>query len=223
MVVTVDGVLDTAALAEIKTEYAGAPFGDGRMTAGDLAAKVKRNLQLPAGEETARRLTAKITRALYGHPRFVAAALPKVMGTPLFNRYLPGMGFGRHVDNAIRLDEEPFRTDLSATLFISEPQEYEGGELVIEDAYGPHALKLKAGGLVLYPSGSLHEVRTVTRGCRDVVVFWIQSMVRDAGRRAILFELDGSIQSLRKQLPESPEIVSLTGIYHNLLRLWADL
>jgi PKHD-type hydroxylase len=223
MVITIDDVLSKKLLADIRSYYESADFGDGRMTAGELAAPVKHNLQLPADSSNAIKLTEKVNEALYGHPVFVAATLPKIIGRPLFNRYLSGMSFGLHVDNALRLDDDPFRTDLSATLFISEPHEYAGGELIIHDTYGAQTIKLKAGSLIVYPSGSLHKVETITQGFRDVVVFWLQSLVRDNAQRALLYQLDTSIQALRRQDPQNSEILTLTGVYHNLLRLWADI
>jgi PKHD-type hydroxylase len=152
----------------------------------------------------------------------VTAALPRRVFPPLFNRYDVGMGFGNHIDNALRGERDPIRTDISATLFLSDPDEYDGGELVVEDLYGTHAVKLPAGSLVLYPSSSVHRVETVTRGSRVAAFFWIMSLVRDAGRRRLLLELDLSIQRLRRGHGELPELVDLSGVYHNLLREWAE-
>lgn len=168
-------------------------------------------------------LTGMIHDALHCNPLFVSAALPKVICPPLFNRYVSDMGFGVHVDNAIRVGAVTFRTDVSGTLFLSEPDEYEGGKLVIEDTYGIQTIKLPAGSLVLYPSSSLHRVEPVTAGHRDVAVFWVQSMIRDVSQRSLLFQLDAGIQSLRARTPESPEIVTLVATYHNLLRMWTDI
>lgn len=223
MLLAIENILTNKDLATARELFANAAFGDGKVTAGELAAKVKNNLQLPADAAATRILANIVRQALQNNAQFVSAALPKVVATPLFNRYLPGMAFGVHVDNAIRLADVTFRTDVSGTLFISEPDEYEGGELVIEDTYGVQTVKLPAGSLVLYPSSSLHKVETVTGGRRDVAVFWVQSMIRDSSRRSLLFQLDANIQSMRCRMPESPEIIALAGIYHNLLRMWADI
>ncbi len=223
MLLTIENILTGEQLAKARDLFANAQFVDGRVTAGELAAKVKNNLQLAANAEETQYLTNIVHEALYSHPLFVTAALPKVVCPPLFNRYIPGMDFGIHVDNAIRIGAVTFRTDVSGTLFLSEPEEYEGGELLIEDTYGMQTIKLTAGSLVLYPSGSLHSVAPITDGHRDVAVFWVQSMVRDVAQRCLLFQLDASIQSLRSRTPDSPEIVPLVATYHNLLRMWADI
>lgn len=199
---------------------------DGRITAGHQSARAKDNLQLPEDNEQARQLGNTILQALENHPLFMAAALPLKVFPPLFNRYQDGQSFGNHVDNAIRqVTGTPYRvrTDLSATLFFSNPDEYDGGELVIEDTYGVHSVKLPAGHLILYPASSLHHVRPVTRGARLASFFWIQSMVRDDGERAILFDLDVAIQRLMSDVPDHPSVVELTSLYHNLLRRWADV
>lgn len=219
----IDNLLTKEELANVRMQFAKARFGDGRVTAGDLAAKVKNNLQLPANAVETRMLAGIVHNALQCNAQFVSAVLPKVVCQPLFNRYVPGMDFGIHIDNAIRIGEVTFRADVSGTLFLSEPDEYEGGELVIEDTYGVQNIKLSAGSLVLYPSSSLHRVEPIVSGHRDVAVFWVQSMIRDAAQRSLLFQLDASIQSLRVRSPENPEIVSLVGTYHNLLRMWADI
>lgn len=203
--------------------YAQAPFGDGRVTAGELAAKVKNNMQLGANAGETQLLSGIVHDALHRNPLFVSAALPKIVSPPLFNRYKTGMEFGLHTDNAIRTGAVTLRTDVSGTLFLSEPDEYNGGELVIQDIHGAQRIKLSAGSLVLYPSGSLHQVEPVTRGHRDVAVFWVQSMVRDVNQRSLLLQLDASIQGLRARAPGSPEIVTLVSCYHNLLRMWADI
>jgi PKHD-type hydroxylase len=165
---------------------------------------------------------------LQRHPLFVAAALPLRVFPPLFNRYEGGESFGTHVDNAVRYDRsadppQPLRTDLSATLFLSAPDDYDGGELLVEDTFGAHAVKLPAGDLALYPGSSLHEVRPVTRGARVAAFFWIQSLVRSDAQRRMLFDLDVSIQALGARVPDAPELVRLTGVYHNLLREWSDV
>jgi len=199
---------------------------DGRTTAGHQSARAKNNLQLPEDHEHAKQLGDTILAALENNPLFMAAALPLKVFPPLFNRYQNGQSFDNHVDNAIRQvtgTPHRVRTDLSATLFFSEPEEYDGGELVIEDTYGVHSVKLPAGHMILYPASSLHNVRPVTRGARLASFFWIQSMVRDDGERTILFDLDVAIQRLASDVPEHPTIVELTSLYHNLLRRWADV
>ena len=199
---------------------------DGRITAGHQSARAKDNLQLPEDNEDARQLGNTILQALENNPLFMAAALPLKVFPPLFNRYQEGQSFGNHVDNAIRQvtgTPHRVRTDLSATLFFSNPDEYDGGELVVEDTYGVHSVKLPAGHLILYPASSLHNVRPVTRGARLASFFWIQSMVRDDGERTLLFDLDVAIQRLMSDAPEHPSVVELTSLYHNLLRRWADV
>lgn len=223
MLLVIDNILTVEELARMRAIYAQSSFGDGRATAGELAAKVKNNMQLGASDAEAQVLTGIVHKALHRNALFVSAALPKVICPPLFNRYKAGMDFGLHTDNAIRIGAVTFRTDVSGTLFLSEPDEYDGGELVIQDTHGAQHIKLPAGSLVLYPSGSLHQVDPVTRGNRDVAVFWVQSMVRDANQRTLLLQLDASIQGLRARAPESPEIISLVSCYHNLLRMWADV
>jgi PKHD-type hydroxylase len=223
MLLAIENVLTGEELAGARELFAKAQFVDGRVTAGELAAKVKNNLQLPAKAAETQVLTDIVHNALHCNPLFVSAALPKVVCPPLFNRYVPGMDFGIHVDNAIRVGVSTFRTDVSGTLFLSEPDEYDGGELIIEDTYGVQQIKLPAGSLVLYPSSSLHKVEAITGGHRDVAVFWVQSMIRDVAQRSLLFQLDAGIQSLRARAPESPEIVPLVATYHNLLRMWADI
>ncbi|HLY56338.1 MAG TPA: Fe2+-dependent dioxygenase [Stellaceae bacterium] len=203
-----------------------AEWVDGRATAGPLAARAKDNRQLPEASPLARELGETIVRALEKNPPFMSAALPKRIFPPLFNRYDEGMGFGAHVDNAIRhVPGSSFRirTDLSATLFLSPPETYDGGELVIEDTYGAHKVKLPAGDLILYPATSLHRVTKVTRGSRIAAFFWIQSLVKDDGERTLLFELDGAIRELGTDHPEHPSVVRLTATYHNLLRRWSEL
>jgi PKHD-type hydroxylase len=203
-----------------------ADWVDGRVTAGVQSARVKDNEQLPEGHPVARQLGELIVTALQGNGLFVAAALPLRVFPPLFNRYQGGHSFGNHVDNAIRqIPDTPLRirTDLSATLFLAAPEEYDGGELIIEDTYGVHAVKLPAGHMILYPSTSLHHVRPVTRGARVASFFWIQSMVRDDATRTLLFDLDTSIQRLSADVPDHPSVVQLTSLYHNLLRRWAEM
>ena len=199
---------------------------DGRTTAGHQSARAKDNLQLPEDHEYSKQLGDTILAALERNPLFMAAALPLKVFPPLFNRYQDGQSFGNHVDNAIRQvtgTPHRVRTDLSATLFFSNPDEYHGGELVVEDTYGVHSVKLPAGHLILYPASSLHNVRPVTRGARLASFFWIQSMVRDDGERSLLFDLDVAIQRLISEVPDHPSVVELTSLYHNLLRRWADV
>ncbi len=199
---------------------------DGRVTAGHQAARSKRNEQLAESSPVAEEIGDLILTALQRHPLFVSAALPLRVFPPLFNRYVGGHAFGNHVDNAIRQISgtgHRIRTDLSATLFLSGPEEYDGGELCVEDTYGVHAVKLPAGDMVLYPSTSLHHVRPVTKGARVAAFFWIQSMVRDDGERTLLFDLDTAIQRLNHDHPDHSSALQLTGVYHNLLRRWADV
>ncbi len=223
MLLVIDKVLTAQELAHIRGKLATARFGDGRVTAGELASQAKHNLQLPEGEAETRALARLVIEALQRNPLFVSAALPRTVYPPLFNRYLPGMDFGVHVDNAIRLGAATLRTDVSGTLFLSEPEEYEGGALIVEDTFGTQRVKLRAGDLGLYPSTSLHRVEPVTAGERNAAVFWVQSLVRDDGRRSLLLQLDGTVRSLRQRAPDSPEIAPLVACYHNLLRLWAEL
>jgi|ERR1700677_1035073 PKHD-type hydroxylase len=207
-----------------------AEWVDGRVTAGHQSAKAKDNLQIPENHPAARQLGEMILAALGQNQLFLAAAVPLRVFPPLFNRYSGGQSFGTHVDNAIRqITGTPhrIRTDLSATLFFTGPDDYDGGELCVEDTYGVQKVKLPAGHLILYPSTSLHHVRPVTRGARVCSFFWIQSLIRDDARRSLLFDLDLSIQRLNRELPEQPaavqSTVQLTGVYHNLLRQWAEL
>jgi PKHD-type hydroxylase len=203
-----------------------AEWEDGRSTAGHQSAQVKSNVQLRQQDPLARELGMQVLRALEQSPLFVSAALPQHVFPPLFNRYAPGMSFGAHVDNAVRQvpgTSHRLRTDLSATLFLSEPGEYDGGELVIEDTYGSHSVKLAAGDMVVYPSSSLHRVMPVTRGARTASFFWIQSMVRDDSARTLLFELDTAIRDLTSTVADQGSIVRLTSCYHNLLRRWVEL
>lgn len=208
----------------MRERYARIRFGDGRATAGELAAKVKHNLQIANDTVEHAELTQLLHAALGRCQQFMSAVLPLNISPPLFNRYEAGMGFGTHVDNAIRIDSaQPLRADVSATLFVSPPDEYEGGELIIEEVYGQQRLRLPVGSLVIYPSSSLHRVAPVTAGKRDVAVFWVQSMVRDDAQRHLLYQIDQAIQSLRARAPDSPEIQPLVGSYHNLMRMWAEL
>ena len=229
MLSCIPGVLSKKDVAELRRVMDASEWEDGRSTAGPQSALVKRNEQLPPDGEVARGLGRRIISALTSNPRFLAAAIPLHIFPPLFNRYAASEGhhFGLHVDNAIRGDRLTglrIRTDLSVTLFLAEPSEYDGGELVIEDTYGSHQVKLPAGDCVLYPSTSLHLVNPVTRGTRVASFFWLQSMVRDDHARSLIFDLDSAIQSLVQRLGrDDPETVKLTGIDHNLIRYWADV
>ena len=229
MLICVPGVLSKDDVADFRRIMDASAWEDGRSTAGAQSAMVKRNEQLPPDSEVARKLGQRIISALTRHPRFLAAAIPLQIFPPLFNRYAASDGhhFGVHVDNAVRGDRLTglrIRTDLSVTLFLAEPDDYDGGELGVEDFYGSHEVKLPAGDLVLYPASSLHLVTPVTRGMRVASFFWLQSMIRDAHARSMIFDLDTSIQALAKRLGrDDPEAVRLTGIYHNLIRYWAEV
>jgi PKHD-type hydroxylase len=225
MMLHVPKVLDAARVADFRKRLAGASWTDGRITAGYQSARAKDNLQLPQSDPVARELSAAVRTALDCSPLFFAAALPRRVFTPLFNLYKEGNGFGDHVDNAVRYEQtgQPLRTDLSATLFLSGPDEYDGGELVIGAASGTHSVKLPAGDMVLYPATTVHKVEAITRGERLACFFWIQSMVRDDGERTLLFNLDLAIQKLNQGDPGHPSAVELVGVYHNLLRKWAEL
>ncbi|KRA14658.1 MULTISPECIES: Fe2+-dependent dioxygenase [unclassified Lysobacter] len=227
MLLHVPKVLSPEQVAHCRERLAQAGWADGRITAGYQSAKAKDNAQLPENDPVARELGAIILDALAKNPTFFSAALPQRVFPPLFNRYEGGQAFGFHVDNAIRYDRsrggmDTVRTDLSATLFLSAPEEYDGGELVIEDTYGSHSIKLAAGDLVLYPGTSLHKVTPVTRGARLASFFWIQSLLREDAQRRLMFELDVSIRRLTADVPEHPALVQLTGVYHNLLRRWSE-
>lgn len=227
MLLHVPEVLTADELAHCQQRLAKAPWADGRVTAGHQSALAKDNLQLTEDSAEARELGALVLDALARNTTFFAGALPRHIFPPLFNCYRGGQSFGFHVDNAIRYDRRhgagtPIRTDLSATLFLSEPDSYEGGGLIIEDTYGTHAVKLAAGDMILYPASSLHRVEPVTRGERVAAFFWIQSLVRDEARRRLLLELDVSIQSLTQVNAPQPDLLRLTGVYHNLLRTWSE-
>jgi PKHD-type hydroxylase len=226
MLLPIPDVLTTDEVAQFRAALARADWADGRVTAGAQAAQVKNNLQLTEDHPIARELGEVILRKLARHPLFTSAALPLKVFPPLFNRYEGGGNFGMHIDTAVRYTSLPphrVRTDLSATLFLAAPEEYDGGELTVEDTYGVHKVKLPAGHLILYPSSSLHEVKPVTRGARIGAFFWVQSMVRDDAKRAMLFDMDNAIQRLNRDVPNHPSAVQLTGVYHNLLRTWAEL
>lgn len=226
MLISVPDVLTKDEVKSFREKLDATNWVDGKVTAGYQSARVKDNAQLTEDNPVAVELGEYILRALEQTPLFIAAALPVRIFPPLFNRYAGGQSFGNHIDNAVRrVPNAPIyvRTDLSVTLFLSEPDEYDGGELVVEDTYGTHSVKQPAGSLVLYPSRSLHHVRQVTRGARVSSFFWLQSMIRQDAQRSLLLDLDVSIQQLSHDVPDHPSLVQLTGVYHNLLREWAEL
>lgn len=226
MLLRVPEVLSPSALARCRAIVEGADWADGKITAGTQSEQVKNNRQLPEDSESARAARAIVLDALGRSALFITGALPKKTYPPLFNRYDGASNaFGNHIDNSVRTSPVTgawVRTDLSATLFLSEPSEYDGGELVIEDTFGSQSVKLAAGDLILYPASSVHRVEPVTRGCRLAAFFWVESMVRDDAQRRLLFDLDMSILTLRGTDGDTPPVVRLTGCYHNLLRMWAD-
>lgn len=226
MMIAIPDVLSAAGVARFAGRLAGAEWADGNATSGAQSGLAKRNSQLPEESALARELGTELLDALACSALFVAAALPLKVYPPLFNRYEAGDAFGTHVDTAIRIrrgSDFRIRSDLSATLFLADPDSYDGGELAIEDQFGAQRAKLPAGHLLLYPASSLHRVEPVTRGTRLASVFWVQSMVRDNEARRTLLDLDRSIQALAAERGQGdPEIVRLTGIYHNLLRRWAE-
>ncbi len=226
MLLCIPNVLTKQQVVHCRAQLDAAEWVDGKVTAGQQAATAKNNLQLAQTSPLAQQLGDVILDALVNNAQFISAALPLKIYPPMFNRYEGGGNFGVHVDNAIRYVPGTIvrvRTDVSATLFFAEPEEYEGGELVIEDNFGAQEVKLAAGDMVLYPSTSLHQVRPVTRGARIASFFWMQSMIRDDGQRTLLYDLDQSIQELTLELGVGhPQTVKLTGIYHNLVRRWAD-
>jgi PKHD-type hydroxylase len=227
MLLSIPDVLTADQVLRARTQLERADWVDGRVTAGHQSVRAKNNMQLPEHSPEAQELGAMVLAALEQNALFISAALPSRVFPPLFNRYEGGQEFGTHVDNAIRQvtgTPHRIRTDLSATLFLASPDEYDGGELVVEDTYGTHSVKLPAGHMILYPATSLHHVRPVTRGARLASFFWIQSMIRDDGARTLLFDMDVAIQGLNREGQQGhPAAVPLTGIYHNLLRRWADL
>jgi PKHD-type hydroxylase len=227
MLVCVPAVLSKAEVKEFRAAMDVAAWEDGRSTAGAQSAEVKSNEQLPPNSDISRKLGERVVRALAASSLFVSAAIPRHIFPPLFNRYGIGHHFGIHVDNAVRGDHLTgirIRTDLSVTLFLSEPDEYDGGALIVEDYYGSHEVKLPAGHLVLYPATSLHTVTPITRGVRIASFFWLQSMIRDAQARSLIFDLDTAIQGLVGRLDRNDgDVVKLTGIYHNLIRYWAEV
>ncbi len=226
MLLAIPDVLTAQQVVHCRQLLSEAEWVDGRGTAGHQSSRTKDNVQIPETDPLARELGEIVLNALGANALFISAALPARVFPPLFNRYSGGQSFGTHVDNAIRqvgATGNRIRTDLSATLFFANPEEYDGGELVVEDTYGAHSVKLPAGHMVLYPSTSLHHVRPVTRGARVSSFFWIQSMIREDSQRTLLFDLDMAIQRLNRDIAEHPSAVQFTGVYHNLLRQWAEL
>jgi PKHD-type hydroxylase len=227
MLIQVPAVLTAAQVAEVRRIIDAADWVDGNVTSGAQAALAKRNRQLPEDSAAAKRAGEIVLDALGRNPLFMAATLPAKVWPPLFNRYGGGEQFGMHVDNAVRVKRggtDRLRSDLSATLFLSDPDTYEGGELTVEDTYGAHAAKLAAGDLIVYPASSLHHVTPVTKGERLASFFWVQSMVRDEIRRRVLFDMDVAVQRLARELGQGHEaVVALTGTYHNLLRMWVEV
>ncbi|HMF53612.1 MAG TPA: Fe2+-dependent dioxygenase [Edaphobacter sp.] len=226
MLIMIPDVLTQEQVRQVRAKLDAADWVDGKVTAGYQAQKVKENHQLPEGHPLSIELGEVVLGGLARSPLFMSAALPLRVFPPMFNRYTGGGRFGTHVDTAIRqlvTTGQRIRTDVSATLFLTAPEEYDGGELIVEDTYGNQSVKLPAGHMVLYPATSLHRVEPVTRGARVSSFFWIQSMIRSDGDRSMLFELDQTIQRLAVELPGSPTGVKLTGVYHNLLRRWAEM
>lgn len=225
MMYHIPGVLSAEEVRSMVEDVNRAQWIDGRATVGAQGAQVKHNQQIDTQSPLYASLQSRVLAALNQHALFFAAALPKTISSPLFNRYQQQETYGFHVDGAVRSHPQSgwMRTDLSATLFLSAPESYDGGELVVNDTYGQHTVKLPAGDLVLYPSSSLHSVTPVTRGVRIASFLWVQSMIRDDKRRAMLFELDRTIQSLKSRDGESEEALSLLNLYHNLLREWSEI
>jgi PKHD-type hydroxylase len=226
MLVQIPTLLTKDQIAALRGRIDNADWVDGNETSGHQSGRAKDNEQLPEFSDLAQAEGQRVLEILQKNPLFISAALPARIYAPLFNRYAGGQSFGAHVDNAIRRrrgTDFRIRTDLSATLFLSEPEDYEGGELIIEDTFGVHEVKLAAGDMILYPSSSLHRVAAVTAGRRVAAVWWVQSLVRDDAARTLLFDMDLAIRALSVKAGDDPAIVSLTGVYHNLLRRWAEV
>lgn len=222
MLIQIDNVLAPQELDTIRAGLVGADFSDGAATAGPRAKRVKRNLQLPTDSTASVELGAIVSQALKRSVMFNSATLPQRISVPMFNRYETGMEYGQHLDDAFMGKEVRMRSDIACTLFLTDPAIYDGGELVIQDLYGFHTVKLPPGNLIVYPANSVHRVNGVTRGTRTSVIFWVQSMVRDSERRRLLFDLELAIRRLMVASPENPEIGSFNGCYNNLLRMWAE-
>lgn len=226
MLLHIPEVLNADQVRTLRDMLAEAEWADGRVTAGTQSAQVKNNRQIPEGSATAREAGAIVLAGLKTSAMFFTATLPKRIVPPLFNRYDGAANsFGNHVDNSVRtvITGAHVRTDISATLFLSDPASYDGGELVIEDTFGQQSAKLPAGDLIIYPASSLHRVQPVTAGVRLASFFWVESMVRETERRRLLFEMDLAILALRARQGEHPSVVQLTSCYHNLMRMWADV
>lgn len=226
MLLHIPSILNAQQVQDVRKQLDQVNWQDGRHTAGHLASKVKSNEQLPEGDPVAKALGQYIIEQLVQNNTFTSAALPYKFYPPLFNKYQGGGEYGFHVDGAVRFVPETgqrVRTDVSSTLFLTDPEEYDGGELIIDDVYGEKSVKLPAGDLVLYPSTSIHKVTPVTRGARVSCFFWLQSLVREDAQRTLLFQLDQSVQQLTVTVPDHPSIVDLSGIYHNLLRRWTEV
>jgi len=223
MLLRLQSVLDKTSLERIRARLAEAQFDDGRKTAGKRARSVKNNMQLDPADEPGKSIGAAVTDALRKHTVFVAAAVPKTIAPVIVSRYVPGMEYGSHVDNAIMWGQTALRSDIALTVFLTDPKDYDGGELTIEDStFGVHRLKLPAGDGFLYPANTLHRVTPVTRGHRDAAVTWIQSLVRGVEQRRILFDLERIAAGLRSRAPDAAEAGTLSSVYHSLLRLWAE-
>lgn len=225
MLLHIPDVLTAAQVIELRRTLEAADWIDGRETVGSQGAKVKRNQQLPDSSPLRHELGALVQAAVAPQPLFHAAALPARQSPPRFNRYQDGGEYGFHIDGAVMAladGHAQLRSDISCTLFLSAPETYDGGELIVSDTYGEHEVKLPAGDLIVYPSSSLHRVRAVTRGVRLAAFFWVQSLIRDDARRQLLFELDTSIQTLTRTAADAAALLQLTGVYHNLLRQWAE-
>lgn len=226
MLIQIPAVFAPDEVTRIREALAATDWADGKLTAGYQSAKAKHNLQLPEDHLLSREIGAALLERLWANPLFLSAALPHKIFPPLINCYRDGGSFDFHIDNAVRQPRgggERMRTDLSSTLFLSDPADYDGGELEIQDTFGTQAIKLAAGDMLLYPGTSLHKVRPVTRGARYAAFFWTQSLVREDAQRTLLFEMDGAIQSLTADVPDHPALLRLTGTYHNLLRRWVDV
>ena len=226
MLVCVPNVLDAAQIVSLRERLDRSnSWVDGRVTAGYQGAPVKFNQQIDERSETAAACQRIVVSALERHPLFISAVLPNVVYPPMFNRYSEGMKFGAHVDGSVRIsphDGRKIRTDVSATLFLTNPDDYDGGELIIEDTYGRHGVKLAAGDMVVYPATSLHQVTPITRGTRTSCFLWVQSLIRDDSQRALLYEMDGAIQRLNQTNADEVARRSLIGCYHNLVREWSE-
>ena len=222
MLLQIPAILGAGEIETLRAELRHARFDDGAATAGPIAREVKRNLQLAPGSEVGRKCGAIVLEALKRNSLFYSATLPHRLHGPLFNRYDAGMTYGEHVDNAIMGTTATVRTDVAATLFLTAPEDYDGGELTVHDSFGAHKVKLPAGSMIVYAGNSTHHVEPVSRGSRLAAVFWVQSMVRDPVRRQSLLELDISLGSLRQREPDAPEVATLAALYNNLLRMWAE-